>query len=206
MVLDPQFSPVAEPRYSKKYCEQPAQSLVNAKLAKDTRKGHYVLLDHAASDMVRHRERGLLHDNPLSWVPKSGSELGRLTTNCSFGVAGGYAESINHRTLTDLVSEVHGEPTVDSIGDLASAVFQASNSGKSSPAIGVADASGAFTWIDLHPASAMMLTSGVLDDHVGMAIPLSANFGYTSTPTWWREVADAISWIVRVAPMGWYRR
>lgn len=206
MHLDPRFSPVPVPRYSKKYSEQPSQSLVNAKLAKDALKGHYLLLDHAAADMVRSREHGRIHDNPLSWVPKSGSETGRLTTNCSYGVAGGYAESINHRTMTDVVNEIHGEPTVDSISDLAAAVLAANGGTGSRPAIGVADASGAFTWIDLHFTSALLLTSGVIDERVGMAIPLSANFGYTSTPTWWREVADAISWVVRTAPVGWYRR
>ena len=36
-------------------------------------------------------ESGHLHDNPLSWVPKDGLALGRLTTNCSYSIVGGYA-------------------------------------------------------------------------------------------------------------------
>ena len=131
------------PRYSAKYSAEPARSLVNAKLAKAARKGHYVLLNHAAATAVRHHERGRLHDNPLGWVPKTDSPLGRVTTNCSYGVAGGYAESINHRTDTAAVTAWFGEPTVHTVHDLARAVVQAgcgdSGSG-SSPAIAVADA------------------------------------------------------------------
>ena len=206
MFLDPAFVPVPYPRFSAKYATDPARSLVNARLARDAAKGHYVLLNSAAANVVRHHTRGHIHDNPLSWVPKDGSALGRLTTNCSYGVAGGYADSLNHRTLTERVAAVHGDPTVHTVHDLARSVHAASTVAGPGSAIAVADASGAFTWMDLHPSSALMLTSGVLDSAVDMAIPLSGNFGYTTTPTWWREVADAITWVVRNAPIGWYLR
>ena len=205
LMLEPGFVPVPVPRFSAKYATEPARSLVNAKLAKAARKGHYLLLNHAAAAAVRLHERGRLHDNPLGWVPKTDSPLGRVTTNCSYGVAGGYAESINHRTDNAAVTALFGEPTVHTVHDLASAVLQAEAAPDAAPAIAVADASGAFTWIDLHWSAALLLSSAVRDDVVALAIPLSANFGYTSTPTWWREVADAISWVVRTAPVGWYR-
>ncbi len=205
LMLEPGFIPVPVPRFSAKYASEPARSLVNAKLAKAAAKGHYLLLNHAAADAVRARERGLLHDNPLGWVPKTDSPLGRVTTNCSYGVAGGYAESLNHRTDAAAVAAVFGDPTVHTVHDLARAVLQAESAPGAAPAIAVADASGAFTWIDLHWSASLLMSSSVRDDNVSLAVPLSANFGYTSTPTWWREVADAISWVVRVAPIGWYR-
>ena len=66
MLLDPAFIPVPFPRFSAKYASNPAQSLVNARLARDAAKGHYVLLDSSAASAVRHHECGWLHDKPLS--------------------------------------------------------------------------------------------------------------------------------------------
>ena len=168
---------------------------VHTLVAKLVRKGVAWVLPASVARLVPN-----YHTRPIHWVPKVGSDLGRLIADDSSGV-----EPINGPEMKEFFNSAEGwgKPDSDKLVEMVRMVVDGVDACKQEGQVAVLskeDVQGAFRLMDLKlesiPRAAMecRLANGVeisVITNVGY-------FGYTGTPAAWGVLARFIVWVLRI--------